>query len=57
MKLDDFLRTKYGYNPDVKNNMQTYIDQWNSWYVGNVKDFHNYLSYFLYCSDILTKVL
>ena len=45
MKLEDFLQTNYGYNPDVKNIMQTYIDQWKSWYAGNVKDFHNYFIY------------
>ena len=45
MKLEDFLQTNYGYNPDVKNIMQTYIDQWESWYKGNVKDFHNYFIY------------
>lgn len=42
MKLDDFLVKVYGYNPDVKNVIQTYIDQWKSWYQGNVKSFHNY---------------
>lgn len=45
MKLEDFLQTNYGYNPDVKNIMQTYIDQWKSWYAGNVKNFHNYFIY------------
>ena len=45
MKLEDFLVKNYGYNPDVKNVMQTYIDQWKSWYKGNVKDFHNYFIY------------
>lgn len=45
MKLEDFLQTNYGYNPDVKNVMQTYIDQWKSWYKGNVKNFHNYFIY------------
>lgn len=45
MKLEDFLQTNYGYNPDVKNVLQTYIDQWKSWYQGNVKDFHNYFIY------------
>ena len=42
MKLEDFLKTKYGYNPDVKDAMKTYIEQWKSWYEGNVKSFHNY---------------
>ncbi len=45
MKLEDFLQTNYGYNPDVKDVLQTYIDQWKSWYKGNVKDFHNYFIY------------
>ena len=45
MKLDDFLVKTYGYNPDVKRAIQTYIDQWKSWYVGNVKSFHNYFIY------------
>jgi A118 family predicted phage portal protein len=45
MKLDKFLEENYGYNADVKNEIQTYIDQWNSWYVGNVKNFHNYFVY------------
>lgn len=45
MKLDDFLVKTYGYNPDVKNVLQTYIDQWKSWYQGNVRSFHNYFIY------------
>lgn len=45
MKLEDFLVKNYGYNPDVKDELQTYVDQWNSWYVGKVKDFHNYFIY------------
>ena len=45
MKLDDFLVKTYGYNPEVKNVLQTYIDQWKSWYQGNVKSFHNYFIY------------
>lgn len=45
MKLEDFLQTNYNYNPDVKNVLQTYIDQWKSWYQGNVKAFHNYYIY------------
>ena len=45
MKLEDFLQTRYGYNPDVKDIIQTYIDQWKSWYQGNVKKFHNYYIY------------
>lgn len=45
MKLEDFLKTNYGYNSEVKDVMQTYIDQWKSWYAGNVKKFHNYFIY------------
>ena len=45
MKLEDFLVKQYNYNPDVKNVMQTYVDQWKSWYAGNVKSFHNYFIY------------
>jgi len=45
MKLEDFLVKEYGYNPDIKEAMQTYIDQWKSWYKGNVKSFHNYFIY------------
>ena len=45
MKLEDFLQKNYGYNPEVKDNIQTYIDQWQSWYEGNVKSFHNYFIY------------
>ena len=45
MKLEDYLQEKYGYNPNVKDALQTYIDQWNSWYTGNVKSFHNYFIY------------
>lgn len=45
MKLEDFLQTNYGYNPAIKDEIKTYIDQWNSWYKGNVKSFHNYFIY------------
>lgn len=45
MKLDDFLKANYNYNPDVKDIIQTYINEWKSWYVGNVKSFHNYFIY------------
>ena len=45
MKLEDFLKDNYGYNPDAKNALKTYISQWKSWYVGNVKSFHNYFIY------------
>ena len=45
MKLEDFLQNNYGYNPAIKDAIQTYIDQWKSWYQGNVKSFHNYFIY------------
>ena len=45
MKLEDFLQKEYGYNPEVKDVLKTYIEQWKSWYKGNVKDFHNYFVY------------
>lgn len=45
MKLEKFLQDKYGYNPEVKDIVQTYYDQWKSWYQGNVKSFHNYFIY------------
>ena len=45
MKLEDFLQKEYGYNPEVKDVLKTYIEQWKSWYQGNVKDFHNYFIY------------
>ena len=45
MKLDEFLKDKYGYNTEVRDDIQTYIDQWGSWYKGNVKSFHNYFIY------------
>lgn len=45
MKLDKFLQTKYNYNPEVKDIMSGYIEQWKSWYKGNVKSFHNYFIY------------
>lgn len=45
MKLNDFLQINYGYNPEVRNVIQTYINQWESWYQGNVKSFHNYFIY------------
>ena len=45
MKLEKFLKDNYGYNSEVKDNIQTYIDQWKSWYKGNVREFHNYYVY------------
>ena len=45
MKLDKFLQEKYNYNPEVKDVLSTYVEQWKSWYKGNVKSFHNYYIY------------
>jgi hypothetical protein len=45
MKLEDFLQKEYDYNSDVKDAIKTYIEQWKSWYAGNVKSFHNYFIY------------
>lgn len=45
MKLEEFLKKNYNYNPEVKNIIQTYIDQWYSWYRGNVRRFHQYYIY------------
>ena len=45
MKLDKFLQENYKYNPDIKNELNTYVNQWKSWYKGNVKSFHNYFIY------------
>ena len=45
MKLEDFLQREYGYNPNIKNDLRTYINQWKSWYKGNVRSFHNYFIY------------
>ena len=45
MKLEKFLQDNYGYNPTVKDEMKTYIKQWESWYKGNVADFHKYFIY------------
>lgn len=45
MKLEEFLQQRYNYNPETKNAIKTYIDQWKSWYKGNVRSFHNYFIY------------
>ena len=45
MKLEKFLQDNYNYNPEVKDNIKTYIEQWKSWYRGNVRSFHNYFIY------------
>ena len=45
MKLEEFLQQKYNYNPDIKEAIKGYIEQWKSWYKGNVRSFHNYFIY------------
>lgn len=45
MTLEKFLQDEYGYNPDIKNNIQSYIDMWDGWYKGDVASFHNYFIY------------
>ena len=45
MKLEDFLQKNYNYNPDIKDAIKSYISTWRSWYIGNVKSFHNYFIY------------
>ena len=45
MNLEKFLQEKYNYNPEIKDAVKGYFKQWKSWYVGNVKNFHNYFIY------------
>ena len=45
MKLEDYLKVHYNYNPDIKKALQSYIEQWKIWYKGNVRSFHNYYIY------------
>lgn len=45
MKLEDFLTQTYGYKQEVKNDIKSYVEQWKSWYRGNVRNFHNYFVY------------
>ena len=45
MKLEDFLKINYGYDSTIKDNIKSYIEKWRSWYVGNVKSFHDYFIY------------
>lgn len=42
MKLENFLQDNYGYNPDVKNEMQSYYNAWQGLYQGNLKSFYKY---------------
>ncbi len=45
MKLEDFLVKNYGYNQAIKDSIRGYIEQWKSWYRGNVRTFHQYYIY------------
>ena len=45
MKLVEFLKKEYNYNPNIKDDIKGYIEQWESWYIGNVRNFHNYFIY------------
>ena len=45
MKLVEFLKKEYNYNPNIKDDIKGYIEQWESWYEGDVRDFHNYFIY------------
>ena len=45
MKLEDFLTQTYGYKQEIKNDIKGYVEQWKSWYQGNVRNFHNYFVY------------
>lgn len=45
MNLEKFLTMNYGYNADTKDSIKTFVNQWRSWYIGNVKKFHNYNIY------------
>ena len=45
MKLEDFLTKTYGYKQEIKNDIKGYVEQWKSWYRGNVRNFHNYFVY------------
>lgn len=39
MKLEKFLQDNYNYNPEIKDNIKTYIEQWKSWYQRKCKKF------------------
>ena len=45
MKLEEFLKKQYNYNPETKDQLKSYIKQWRGWYEGDVKSFHNYFIY------------
>ena len=45
MKIEEFLKKEYNYNPESKKNIKKYIELWKAFYEGNVKSFHNYYIY------------
>lgn len=45
MKLHEFLKKEYGFDCDVKDRWERYVNLWKSWYIGKVKQFHNYYIY------------
>lgn len=45
MKLVEFLKKEYNYNPNIKDDIKGYIEQWESWYEEDVRNFHNYFIY------------
>lgn len=45
MKLQDYLKREFNYDPDINNLWEKYVKLWKSWYVGKVKKFHNYYIY------------
>ena len=44
MNLKQFFESQ-GYSTVEKDNFDSYIDLWNSWYIGKVKGFHSYWIY------------
>ncbi|WP_298061748.1 phage portal protein [uncultured Rikenella sp.] len=44
MKLEKFLQDNYNYNPEIKDQVQSYYETWKSWYQGDTK-FHHYFIY------------
>ena len=44
MNLKQFFENE-GYNIDVKEKFESYINIWESWYIGKVAKFHNYWIY------------
>lgn len=42
MKLEKFLQMNYGYNPEIKQEIESFIELWKGCYSGNIKGFQNY---------------